>query len=1047
MNLAITQSPREDNVSLRNEIFAGGGEIGARLRAIEWSKTPLGPVQDWPQSLKTCIRIVLTSRQPMFVWWGDRFINIYNEAYVSVIGGKHPKALGRPAVEAWKEIWDEVGPRAESAMARNEGTYDESLMLIMDRYGYQEETYYTFSYSPVPNDQGGTGGIICANTEDTKRIVSERQLGLLGELASRTADARTWQEACRLSAESLGSNPHDICFALIYVMNPEEGSVILAGSTGLRRGHVAAPNSVNLKHDSLWPFAEVLGSHEISVLTDLDNSLLQLPKGIWPVAPRQAAAVHIAPSGDTGLAGVLIVGLNPFRQFDQSYKKFLSLVAAGISASIANAQAYEQERKRAEALAEVDRAKTIFFSNVSHEFRTPLTLMLGPTEDALATPQQSLQGKALETVHRNELRLLKLVNTLLDFSRLEAGRISATFRPTDLSALTAELASVFRAAIERANLQFVVETPALPQPVYLDREMWEKIILNLLSNALKSTFEGAIVVRVHDAGSHAEITVRDTGTGIPAEELPKLFERFRRIEHARRRTHEGSGIGLALANELVKMHGGEITVKSTVNKGSAFTVSIPYGTAHLPASRVKSGGDVTGSGTGRAAYVQEALSWLPGNSLTSTSFDDLGGSDLDQFTGATVEAAKGGRVLLADDNADMLEYVRRLLAGRFQVFTAPNGRVALEMALKDVPELVLSDVMMPEMDGFQLLHELRQNKATQSVPVILLSARAGEESRVEGMEAGADDYLIKPFTARELVARVDAHLKIARFRREALENELKLREELEEARRMAAEAVENINDGFFMYDRQWRLSYANPAAERVGVISGNNGSLTGTTLWQAFPDVVGTDVETQYRRCMEQRVPVEFEMVHGQRYYSTRAHPSPDGGIIAYIADITARRRAEAALRLKQEHLQMAQRAAGIASWELDVESEELTISPEFAEIIGLPAYVSRLRYQDFLNALFVSTDRSNAQAAMQKALRGTKEFAVELRLKRPDGSVRIVSNRGKGFYNQGKPLVLGVLVDLTPDDVSEIPTPGFRAAHKKTVSKKTHNKKTVRRT
>lgn len=1027
----------EDNVALRNEIFAGGGETGARLRAIEWSKTPLGPVQDWPQSLKTCIRIVLTSRQPMFVWWGEQFINIYNEAYVAVIGGKHPQALGKPAMEAWKEIWDQVGPRAESAMARNEGTYDESLMLIMERYGYQEETYYTFSYSPVPNDHGGIGGIICANTEDTKRIVSERQLGLLGDLASKTADARTWQEACRLSAESLASNPRDICFALIYVVNPGEGSVTLAGATGLKPGHVAAPHSVKVQDESLWPFAQVLVSHEMCVLTDLGDSLPQLPKGIWPVSPRQAAAVHLAPSGDTGLAGVLIVGLNPFRQFDQGYKKFLSLVAAGISASIANAQAYEQEKKRAEALAEVDRAKTIFFSNVSHEFRTPLTLMLGPTEDALAAPQQSLHGKALETVHRNELRLLKLVNTLLDFSRLEAGRISGTFRPTDLSALTAELASVFRSAVERAQLQFVVDTPALPQPVYLDREMWEKVILNLLSNALKSTFDGGIEVSVKDAGDHAEITVRDTGTGIPAEELPKLFERFRRIEHARRRTHEGSGIGLALANELVKMHGGEIRVQSTVNEGSLFTVSIPYGTAHLPASRVKSGGDVTGAGAGRAAYVHEALSWLSGESITPGSFDDLGGPDFGQPANEA-DSSKGGHVLLVDDNADMLEYVRQLLSGRFQVTTARNGRVALEMARKDVPELVLSDVMMPEMDGFELLHELRRNESTQSVPVILLSARAGEESRVEGMEAGADDYLIKPFTARELVARVDAHLRIARFRRQAIAKELKLRQELDQARRMAAEAVENISDGFFMYDHEWRLTYANPAAKRVGLINGNKDGLLGTTLWQGFPDLQGTDAESHYRDCMEQRVPVEFEMSQGQRHYATRAHPSPDGGIVAYVADITARRRAESALRLKQEHLRMAQSAAGIAGWELDVEAEELTISPEFAEIMGLPNHVSQLRYQDFLSSLFVSSDRTQAEAAMEKALRGKKEFAVELRLRRPDGSVRLVSSRGKGFYNQGKPLVLGVLVDLTPENVDGVDGVGVpRTAPKKTVGKK----------
>jgi signal transduction histidine kinase/CheY-like chemotaxis protein len=1021
----------QDDVQLRNEIFAGGGETGALMRALEWSRTPLGPVQTWPQSLRTVVRILLTSRFAMWMGWGPELTFLYNDAYAHMtLGKKHPWALGKPSHEVWAEIWPDVGPRIRKVLNDGEATWDEALLLFLERSGYTEETYHTFSYSPLTDDNGKINGHLCVVSEETDRIINERRLSCLSSLAGVLGSTITETEVLSNISRGLDTNTRDLPFTLTYLFEQGSTRARLACATGIEPGHPIAPVVVELDSEAIWPFPQVLKS-DVCILTELRKSSVDVPKGIWDRPPIQAAAIHIAPSGKEGLAGVLISGLNPFRQFDESYKSFLTLVAGGISASIANARAYEQERKRAEALAEVDRAKTIFFSNVSHEFRTPLTLMLGPTEDALSTPQQSLHGKALETVHRNELRLLKLVNTLLDFSRLEAGRISASFRPTDLAAYTAELASVFRSAVERAQLSYVVDATPLPQLVYIDREMWEKIVLNLLSNALKSTFEGAIVVKVSDAGDHAEIQVSDTGTGIPQEEIPTLFERFRRIENARRRTHEGSGIGLALANELVKMHGGEITVRSTVNKGSSFTVSLPYGTGHLPSARVKTDASLHLGAAGRAAFVQEAISWLPGTQATL-----LDGAVPDiETAGELLSGQAPGRVLLVDDNIDMLDYVRQLLAGRFQVTTAPNGRLALEMALKNVPELVLSDVMMPEMDGFQLLHELRRNPLTQSVPVILLSARAGEESRVEGMEAGADDYLIKPFTARELVARVDAHLKIARFRRDALEKELKLRQELDEARRLAAEAVENISDGFFMYDRQWRLTYANPAAERVGVVNGRDG-LVGTTLWQAFPDLAGTDMEVQFRRCMEARVPVEFEMLHGLRYYATRVYPSPDGGIVSYVADVTARRRAEAALRLKQEHMQLAQRAAGIASWELDMEAEELTISQEFAEMIGLPGYVSRLRYVDFLNSLFLSSDRTAAQSAMQQALRGKKEFSVELRLKRPDGSVRLVSSRGKGFYNQGKPLVLGVLVDITPEDPRELARPRARRARKKTLRK-----------
>jgi PAS domain-containing protein len=197
------------------DCLADGGEMGALIRYRDWTATSLGPVEGWPQCLKTAVRIMLTSRQPMFVWWGDELINLYNVAYRSIVGGKHPEALGKPASEVWREIWDQVGPRAESAMVKNEGTYDEALLLIMERHGFQEETYYTFSYSPVPNDQGGTGGIICANSEDTRRFIGERQLALLRELAARTADARTFVEACTRGAICLRANPWDLPSAMI----------------------------------------------------------------------------------------------------------------------------------------------------------------------------------------------------------------------------------------------------------------------------------------------------------------------------------------------------------------------------------------------------------------------------------------------------------------------------------------------------------------------------------------------------------------------------------------------------------------------------------------------------------------------------------------------------------------------------------------------------------------------------------------------------------------------------------------------------------------
>jgi CheY-like chemotaxis protein len=466
------------------------------------------------------------------------------------------------------------------------------------------------------------------------------------------------------------------------------------------------------------------------------------------------------------------------------------------------------------------------------------------------------------------------------------------------------------------------------------------------------------------------------------------------------------------------MHGGTINVTSKVARGTTFTVTIPYGTSHLAADRIAAHTSSEAHSSGRTAMVEEALSWLPQDSRSSPLGQTLDAFDLgpDEDSALSKSNARH-RVLLADDNRDMREYVRNLLSSRFEVVTAENGRVALESALNDPPDVVLSDVMMPEMDGFQLLAALRKHHRTRTVPVVLLSARAGEESRVEGMDAGADDYLIKPFTARELLARVEAHVKIAQFRREAFRREAELQRELQEARQLAADAVANISDGFFTLDGDWRFTYLNAAGERIMAAAGATAHILGQSLWKVLPDLFGSDIDTQYRRCMEQRVAVEFETFYARRWYAVRAYPTPQDGMTIYIADVSARKKAEETLRMKQEHLLLTQRSAKIGSWELDVEEEELTISPEFAEIAGLPLYVSRLRYSEFLNALFFSTDRNELTKSLDAALRGNKEFSIELRLKPPDGTVRLVASRGKAFYNQGTPIVLGVLIDITPLD------------------------------
>ncbi|MDB5035346.1 MAG: domain S-box [Chlorobi bacterium] len=867
--------------------------MGARMRAFDWSLTPLGPAAEWPQSLKTAVRIVLTSRQAMFVWWGKDLINIYNDPYKAIVGGKHPEALGQPASQVWREIWDQVGPRVESAIRNDEGTYDEALLLIMERNGYPEETYYTFSYSPVPNDGGGIGGIICANTDDTQKIIGERQLALLRDLAAATADARTFDDACSRSAGCLTGNPFDLPFAMIYLTDPGRERLFLAGTSGVEPGHPAVPDSVPFGEDRIWPFAEVLRSHSLRHISLPDDLAATLPRGPWEYPPRQAVAVPIAPSGQTGRAGVLIVGLNPVRLFDDNYRGFIDLVAAQIAASIANAQAYEEERKRTQALAELDRAKTTFFSNVSHEFRTPLTLMLGPIDDILAKPADQVtpdNRELLTIVHRNGRRLLKLVNSLLDFSRIEAGRVRAVFQPVDLAAFTAELASVFRAATENAGLRLVIDCPPLPESAYVDRDMWEKIVLNLVSNAFKYTLAGRITVslRADETAGHRSVllSVEDTGIGIPEDELPRIFDRFHRVEGARGRTQEGTGIGLALAMELVKLHGGVLGVESVAGRGSTFRVRLPLGKDHLPADRIDGGKTLASTAIGADAFVEEALRWLP--DAGSVPAQPLPSPTAEEETARLPDVMDHGRptVVLADDNMDMREYVYRLLSADYNVIAVADGRQALRAVLERPPDLVLTDVMMPNLDGFGLLGAMRADPRVASIPVILLSARAGEEARVEGLQAGADDYLIKPFSARELLARVAGTLALARLRRLAFQREEELKAE-------TSNILESITEGFIELDGGYNFTYVNSAARNIFRMGWDD--LVGSDFRLLFPEAVGTDLESGLGRAMEQRVPTNLVYHHmaSDRWYEINAYPAKHGGLAVYFRDITERRRSD----------------------------------------------------------------------------------------------------------------------------------------------------------
>jgi len=545
------------------------------FRRVTWEARAAGGASSWPQSLKTALSICLESRFPMILFWGPELVQFYNDAYVPILGSKHPRAYGQRAQDCWPEIWDEIAPMLHKVLQTGEATWSDDLLLRIDRSGTIEDCYFTFSYSPI-RDENGIGGVFCAVTETTARVVNERE-----------------------------------------------------------------------------------------------------------------------------------------------------------------------QAERARALAELDRAKTAFFENVSHEFRSPLALMLGPLESALGATSDPQTREQLETARRNALRLRKLVDNLLDLSRLEAGRFEADSEPHEIGALTANVASFFRSAVERAGLKFTIDAKPLSRTVRIDPALWERILFNLLSNALKFTFEGEITVSVREDANEAVVTVADTGIGIAAEDVPHLFERFHRIRSVRSRSIEGSGIGLAFVRELVALQGGTIDVRSAPGEGSAFSIAFPYARESVARGYAAPAAVSLGS----TAYVEEAESWSQLLAVKSSGSNAVRPS-----------------VLVVDDNADFRAYLQSILASRYDVVLARSGEAALRHIADGGVDLLVTDGMMPGMDGFELVRRVRDDAERGTIPIIVLSARAAPTDTVAGLDAGADDYLPKPFVVSEFLARVETLVRTGRLR-------------------------------------------------------------------------------------------------------------------------------------------------------------------------------------------------------------------------------------------------------------------------------------------
>jgi PAS domain S-box-containing protein len=673
-----------------------GGQMGDCIRKFDWKSTALGSFESWPTSLQVAVEICLNTKFPIHIWWGPELINLYNDAFISILGRRHPAALGQPAKSIWSEIWPVLEPQIEGVMKRGESSWNDKRHVVLTRNGFSEEAWFTWAYSPIRDEYGEVGGLYCITIEETPRVLAEKS-------RERLSDQRLRKEAderARTILESIA----DAFFSLdddwrFTYVNPQ--SLVLLGRP---------PDELIGK--ILWDeYPGLIGSIFEPVYRSVAKN--REPSSIVAYFPDHKRWYDVRAYPAT-----------------QGMSVYFRDVTDRKTAEDEREQLLERERS---ARSEAERASNVkdeFLATLSHELRTPLNAVLGWCEVLMTGDMKDTDDVAagLRTIERNAHAQAQIISDILDMSAFMAGKVRLAVRPLDLESVIREAMETAKPAAAVKDIKIEMIADFSPSQISGDPNRLQQVFWNLFSNAVKfSPRGGQIRINLKRVDSHLEIAVADTGIGIKAEFLPYVFDRFRQADSSTTRRFGGLGLGLSIVKQLVELHGGTVTASSDGDgHGTTFTVS-------LPLNAVRS--DTEPPVERRLAPEMGALS----KSLSA------GGN------------IQGVRILVVDDEPDARALLKRLLEDRGAIVTtgasAEEGMKILESQRHD---LLISDIGMPGEDGFSFIQRVRMLDRGHGgdIPALALTAYARSEDRTRSIVAGFQMHLTKPVTPSELIAAV-----------------------------------------------------------------------------------------------------------------------------------------------------------------------------------------------------------------------------------------------------------------------------------------------------